>query len=333
MASPGLRLAPGEANGSAVYQSLGTGQLPSPDSSTKLLEDASSKEETADHPVDQDSYGASLFSIVADLAELFGSEAQRTRPLWFHLVRLVFVHMVLLANYGMQFGMLYFIKNFVVDAAKAEIANNKKHGELQETVLDVLITSHPGFLAVILTLWTLTILIEFRKVETFITAVNSLRSTDAMSQMMHHETDEDGKEMVRIKGMTTPVFWVIMLFITLPKILIVSGLFYLGFEWLASTTSAADVILNALALGFVVNIDEQLFHALIPQSLKEKMEAAHLSTAKPIFTSEAQELQQSIKNEWHSFYRSIFYMICPVIVSYGYILYQQRLIASENDDA
>merc|ERR1719310_2052278 len=109
-----------------------------------------------------------------------------------------------MANYAMQFGMLYFIKYFVVDVANAE--NEKQGDEGGETVVEMLVRTHPGFLGVILTLWTLTILIEFRKVETFVVAVNSLKLAPSLKDMMNPDEDKDGNETLEIKGMTRTVW-------------------------------------------------------------------------------------------------------------------------------
>jgi hypothetical protein len=275
-------------------------------------------------PLDADTYGAALFSIVTDLSCLFGGVNSDGRPVMLRVTRIIFVNMVLFANYFLQFGMLHFIKTFVVDPQKEVQAASGV-----ESLLDVLVRSHPAFLGVVLVLWTLTILIELRKVEGFISALNSLKTAASLHDMIFPDHDSDGNETWEIKGLTKPVYWSIMIVITVPKVSIVIWLFLMGFDWLSSTVSPQNLILNALALAFVVNIDEQLFEALIPTCLKDKMQHVTLCEMKKMYATEEEEHESIIQAEWASFRRSILYFFLPILVSLGYIYYMQGLLADK----
>eukprot|EP00929_Paragymnodinium_shiwhaense_P050365 TRINITY_DN25350_c0_g1_i1.p1 TRINITY_DN25350_c0_g1~~TRINITY_DN25350_c0_g1_i1.p1 ORF type:complete len:331 (-),score=65.27 TRINITY_DN25350_c0_g1_i1:236-1228(-) len=283
--------------------------------------------------LDEDTYGAALFSIVTDVSELCGSRPNTDgRPKSLKLLRLVFVNLVLATNYFLQFGMLYFIKTFVVNAAAMEAYEEELSEIKHHALMTVLVKQHPKFLALILVLWTLSSLIELRKVENFVAALQSLPWVSELGAMMHPDTDFDGNPTWEIKGLTTGVYLAIMISITLPKILIVVGLFLLGVEWLASTKMPGDLILNALALAFVVNIDEQLYQALIPATVKEKMQFVTLTSLKPVYASREEERLVNLRSDRRSYLRSILYLMAPIAASVFYIMYQQYKIEELIDE-
>jgi len=294
----------------------------------KSMEERAEDEREIHTQLDEDTYGAALFSIVADVSELFGAktDSQDIRPTSLKVLRLVFVNIVLATNYFLQFGMLYFIKSFVVDAAVEKVAEKEAAGIAHPRLIDILLLHHPKFLSLILILWTLTSLIELRKVETFVHTVNALPWVNELGKMLIPDIDEDGNQTFEIKGLTKGVWAAIMMMITVPKLGIITWLFVLGFQWLASTDQPGDLILNALALAFVVNIDEQLFEALIPGCVKEKMRFVSLTNLKPVYNSDQDERAADLRADRGSYVRSMFYFFLPVAVSMGYIHYMQMQI-------
>jgi len=57
--------------------------------------------------------------------------------------------------------------------------------------------------------------------------------------------------------------------VILPKLVIAVLLWYIGCRWLAATQSFSDLILNALSLEFIINIDELVYDNFAPRSLKD----------------------------------------------------------------
>merc|ERR1719401_2196783 len=84
------------------------------------------------------------------------------------------------------------------------------------------------------------------------------------------ETEEDDDE-IWIVSLTPFVRWALLLMILVPKLLIGAALMMLGMIWLSATESFGELILNAVALEFVINIDDHLFEALLPKSYREDM--------------------------------------------------------------
>lgn len=292
---------------------------------TEAEANAKEEDEEVHTPLDEDTYGVALFSIVQDCGEIWGGGRDSDdRPLTMNAIRLFYCNAVLLMNYILQFGMLYFIKSYVVDPAIEENESKQtSSGPGSKSLLQMLLTDHPLFLGVVLILWTLTTLIEFRKVERFIRQVRSLPTKPTLLDMYNTDTDDDGNETLEIKGLTRGIYAIILIGIILPKILIVILLFWLGFKWLAATNAPADLILNALALEFVVSIDEQLFEALLPKCVTDKIGTVFLTTHKKPYKDATAELQATLKSEWGAYRRSMFYFAAPILISWSYIYYMQ----------
>jgi len=71
------------------------------------------------------------------------------------------------------------------------------------------------------------------------------------------------------------------LFLLLPKLLIAVVLTFVGTVWLTASGSFSDLILNSVALEFVIAIDEILFEGLLPESIKKDIENTKLVMPKP----------------------------------------------------
>merc|ERR1719311_236936 len=84
---------------------------------------------------------------------------------------------------------------------------------------------------------------------------------------MVNEGDEEDK-LVALNCMTRFFIWMLML---LPKLIIIAALFMEGCIWLAATESFADLILNSLALTFVLDIDSVIFTCFLPERMAKNL--------------------------------------------------------------
>jgi len=82
---------------------------------------------------------------------------------------------------------------------------------------------------------------------------------------------DDGK---RIKAHTvTRCHRILMfLFILWPRLCINFGLLCVGLEYIAKTFAFSDIVLNCVALMFVLDMDEILHHVLLPKSIRKAIE-------------------------------------------------------------
>jgi len=121
--------------------------------------------------------------------------------------------------------------------------------------------SHPFYLMSILFIWTLTCQLEVRAI--FETAMCLLWKTP----LVHSTADvvEPGEEehCVEVRGLTPCMKFVIGVLVLLPRTLTCLALLYLGCRWLTATLGLGDVLLNGLALEFLVLLKELLYNVSV----------------------------------------------------------------------
>jgi len=139
--------------------------------------------------------------------------------------------------------------------------------------------SQPDFFFVILSIWSLTCAQQFKKVKE---DWNSLiMNTKRCAQMKDSQTDMDGEEgnMVLISSLTLSVKAAIIILVLVPRTLITGALLWLGCRWLLATNNFADLVLNAVALEFVLLLKDSLYLSLM--SPRNKMDMANTQIKSP----------------------------------------------------
>lgn len=118
--------------------------------------------------------------------------------------------------------------------------------------------------------WTITILTELRKILDFACAISNLPREEGLT----HTTIDV------IKGSGSSLHFTNMslhrkisaLFMASFRAVVALFLLASGCAWLATTVVVRDLLLNAVALEFILNIDEIVFEALVPQRARTLME-------------------------------------------------------------
>merc|ERR1719401_2608255 len=77
--------------------------------------------------------------------------------------------------------------------------------------------------------------------------------------------DSEGHVLITAADRKTKAFAIAMIFV--PKIIIAVYLWLLGARWLIATTSFQDLLLNAVALAFITELDELVYQALVPDDI------------------------------------------------------------------
>lgn len=77
---------------------------------------------------------------------------------------------------------------------------------------------------------------------------------------------ESGQQVVESASMIVKA--VVIIAVLLPKFLIAVVLWWLGAFWLIATTSFPDLVLNAVALAFITDVDELFYRSLVSEELK-----------------------------------------------------------------
>eukprot|EP00441_Pelagodinium_beii_P047452 CAMPEP_0197624878 /NCGR_PEP_ID=MMETSP1338-20131121/4388_1 /TAXON_ID=43686 ORGANISM="Pelagodinium beii, Strain RCC1491" /NCGR_SAMPLE_ID=MMETSP1338 /ASSEMBLY_ACC=CAM_ASM_000754 /LENGTH=683 /DNA_ID=CAMNT_0043195129 /DNA_START=39 /DNA_END=2090 /DNA_ORIENTATION=- len=123
-----------------------------------------------------------------------------------------------------------------------------------------------GFLALLL--WVLAIWKEYHAVTEYARAIYTLPAkTDSHSAML-----EDGAiTVVSISGMSRTL---LMLFVCLPRLVIASLLLLVGGRYISETPGLSDLVLNAIALEFVLDVDEVLFTVICSRKVQGLVQSA-----------------------------------------------------------
>lgn len=319
---------------------------------------AESNDERVEHfkevELPEDAYGAAMYAFIYDTRELLSGKDHDSKPCWLNIYRLVYVLTVLLVNYLFQFLMLWWIFDFVVQPSVHGVQDTyaRYHGEFfsKEGEFDrgrwdgrtdkgdeafkhhLCRMAFPKytFLCFILMLWVMIMVIEFRKNVSLLLSIYSLpvcpRSHPERmitgSGGGHDETEADD-DKICIEGLTPGIRTTIYLIILLPKFLIGILLCTLGLIWLSATESFPDLILNSLALEFVINVDDHLFLALLPLSYRKNLGADGKVFMKiPV---KPMDIQGMVAEDWAHWKSSTFFLIFIPVLCFGYLSYLQVL--------
>merc|ERR1719262_1056172 len=77
--------------------------------------------------------------------------------------------------------------------------------------------------------------------------------------------------------MTVPIKAIIIFTILIPRCIIAAILLWLGCRWLTATNDFNDLLLNAVALEFILLLKELLYHTLVPNRNKHDLSKTKIS--------------------------------------------------------
>jgi len=120
------------------------------------------------------------------------------------------------------------------------------------------------FECLMLVIWWLAILAEILKVVKWITVIVIIPSEQSLV-----ETDSKDDSTISITSLSCKLKAVILTFIMIPRFACSVALAYIGSDFLLGSDDYGTLILNGVALAFILEIDEMLFHALAGQNAKE----------------------------------------------------------------
>jgi len=247
--------------------------------------------------LDQDVYGAGVYTIIHDSQVIMSKEHFFEHGCGGGAVddgfRVGFTICGLIINFVLQIQLLWFTCEFAVmpSVSRLQLIYQEYHSKCfepsgnfnvtkwnmwdgQEQLCNMVFANSP-FLYVMIVLWWMTMIAEIRECERLFRTIHHLRSTTSMKDVFRVV---DGEE--RIERLMCPVRYTLYCVIWLPRLFISCALLVLGTMWLAATHSVQDLILNAIALEFVVEVDKTLFDAMFPATLARHIENAKLSHLK-----------------------------------------------------
>lgn len=287
-----------------------------------------------DVAIEEDVYGAFIFTCTYDISHIMSGidDHGRRTGIDLNYQRLIFVCCCLICNFLLQIGMLYWIYFYVASTAvnNVQIIYQSYHAECfedgvySETLWELfphkealcgIAFSNFWFMFGVLCLWWLTVISELQKTEETFQTIQSMPSTQNPRVMV--SMTEDGTN--RLQALTRPVRSVLYIFMFIPKLFISIGLLAIGTVWLAATDSFSDLILNAVALEFVLKVDELFFEALIPNSCHSRLNATTIwKPSKKTPDEQDREIRAGYR-------RSYIYLFGIMFSVYSFLLWGQEL--------
>lgn len=138
--------------------------------------------------------------------------------------------------------------------------------------------SQPYFFGCVLIIWTTVCLSELQKTAKRTTALIIRTNTcDSMADCFtrvegldsFEEDERMGKRVIYQLTMRVKVLFFLIIF--LPRLVINCVLLWLGCRWLLATTDFSDLILNAVALQFVLDLGQIFYYAAVPERNKHDL--------------------------------------------------------------
>lgn len=283
--------------------------------------------------IEEDIYGAMIVSINTDMLDLVTCIDHDNLGISLNLLRFCYHVIILMANYFLQFGLMgwtyvWVIKpavrhsqdiyrnfhqscfdtegNFLMDEWEA-LAEDTQNELCQIPLANV------EFTFVMLLLWVVTILGELHDVERRTRQLWVVPSTQDIEEMI--QRNEDGS--INIHAFHWFYRSVTFALCIVPKIIIAMILLFVGLRWLSATPCFADLVLNSVALSFILNCDEILYQVLIPRVTQERVQSTKLRQGPK---------DSHVMENWKGYTRSIVYGILCLLFTYGYMFWARDIV-------
>jgi len=260
-------------------------------------------------PLDPDTFGLTICSLVRDSYYLVKQRGKRANRYW----RLATTMYLLVACISIQVFLLSQVKRFVSAQAVHDIRiaydvyehtmyggqtwtmsknptlerrglggktgpyfNVSKFQELthdEQSAACRIPLSQPWFFFSVLYIWALTCCAEIRKCvelfHAFLLLTPRVASVADTLSRLENDLQKDGPETdsstMVISGLPLSMKVILFVFVIIPRFCITSFLLWVGCRWLLATTNFSDIILNAVALEFILCLKDLLYLAVVPR--------------------------------------------------------------------
>lgn len=130
--------------------------------------------------------------------------------------------------------------------------------------------TQPVFTFCIILLWAMTCL---RYARSIFRLTNQIYQLDTVSKMTEavHKPDETNDDII-VRGLPCWAKLFIIVCIQMPSFIVTLILLWIGSRWLVATMGFDELVLNAIALEFILNMSEMFYFAVVPLSMKNKVE-------------------------------------------------------------
>lgn len=244
-------------------------------------------------------YGMAVASAIIDVRRILMTERFSMEQLR-HIARLCLVMCIVFFTLGFQLYVTVMTKFIVTPSAVKSMreaygdyethmydghTNMTRHGNMRGISIDYfnasrfqtlpqeqqesicsLPLSQPVFLFAILLLWTLTCLRYIRKTAMFTFRLIAIPNAEARTVM--EKTDDGNHKVIKLNPYVKAF---LVVFIQVPVLLMNLFLMWLGSRWLVATIGFDELLLNAIALEFVLNVHELIYTTVVPLTMKDAL--------------------------------------------------------------
>mmetsp|Transcript_4255 Transcript_4255/g.11549 ORF Transcript_4255/g.11549 Transcript_4255/m.11549 type:complete len:426 (+) Transcript_4255:94-1371(+) len=270
--------------------------------------------------IPEDAYGATMVAIVRDLTAA-GLASQTAAMRQVSLLRLITAVGTMMLNLVLQLGILFYIHTYIVQTSLRAVQLDYERfateaftstGKLKEDVwktydgkadlCGIAIMNKPFFM-IVLSLWTLTMMGEYRSSSRLARNLSIIPEVSTREEQLDFGSDGiAGEGECLIIGLTKNTRYAVNMFVLIPKYFILFILLIEGSRWLATAVSFGDIILNSVALGFVIGIDEVLYHTLLPIRQQEQVASTNFFVIQKPF-----DIASVVSDQRGQFRRSALY--------------------------
>jgi len=288
--------------------------------------------------VPEDVYGLITVTITKEITELL-MRLRIGAPVKLSVIRLSLAFAMMVMNLGLQLGICAYTRAYICNASVRLVQYNFRHFrshvfdasgspdlakwqayELKEEICGMAI-SKSLFCYTILFLWTCTMLCELRTAQRILSTVYHLPSCTLASEMLAFQDHIAFEGRCCIVGLTRWARSLLYLLVVLPKFVISCFLLHIGSRWLISG-SFSDMILNSLALGFVIEIDDLLFATMVPITQQTQV----INTKFFFEEKKVAHLREVDERHLKAYKRTGFYMGFALVYLLVYMRYVQSVL-------
>lgn len=258
--------------------------------------------EDPDHYTHEDceetTYSGAMATIIKDLHRLaIGSKHPGTR-----YTRIAFALSLVLLLIGMQLYVLCTIKTYVTSPAVRSVRNvydsyqkQMYHGYVKESGFGfslgiggpkgpffdptqfeklsndmkgsvcLIPFSQPGYLSIILFIWCLSVVGELKQCKEQARWLWDIPTKKSLKDMIGQQDDID-----YIIGLPPSMKFSVFVLVILPRCLTAVVLLWLGCRWLAATLDFTEVLINSIALAFVIHLNSLFYMQLTSDRSKRE---------------------------------------------------------------
>jgi hypothetical protein len=278
----------------------------------------------------EDMWGMTILVLTRDVAEIEAGD-----NVGFHYVRAIYVAICGLLNLVLQLAVLAWVDAYIMGNSVwvLQLQYAKFHSEVftaegkfkpdvwhkwdgpREELCGAVINKKL-FLGGILFLWVGRMLGEFKDNQRLARTIWKLPSAPPGARMKHCVLDNrkpaegEDKPENEIIALTCCIRFLVFIVVIIPKFCICIILAGLGAHWLSATTCFSDLILNALALEFIIDIDANILDFFLPRRLKTRADATKFSFPRNLDeTSEEKEATR----QFDYIRNAIYFVVCWII--------------------